>query len=473
MLKSPTIVFISFLFSILFSIYLALIASMVIFHDSIGYEYAGKLIFERGFKQFMIAGPQREPLYPILVAFSMKLGAMWHLSYQDVLKFLQISILLLTQILTWRICKQLKFSHLTTAAVILYIGFSPKIINSALICYSEIATYPWLLAIVLSASHCWMSLIKEQRNRLLIWSIILGLSFAGATLTKGVFLLIYPLFVLPIIFFTFISFKEKNKNLVILSLLFLVSVSVSYNTPIYAYKLANKKLNGQFTISDSRSSWALFGSTAKRVEPKTNHHLMAAVVYSVGSELCNKYYSLEECFYWTSSRSDSLGMNKTIELQNQKLSEENVNRQLIQLSVKEVSKDPIQYFLLTGIELIKVLFWDFRDIAYVAAFPTDIENIYNYQPLKYTLYFVMAFLTLVSFIYLTNFLRKNFSLITQRSCDMKFIILWQSCLLILFYDLAYSPFFIDPRHILPLGPVYLLVIAWMIENLFAQKTSNL
>ena len=63
-------------------------------------------------------GPNREPVYPLLVSISMKMADLFVVSYQKILAAFQILILFLTQILSLKILKRLRVSKVWRAFAI-------------------------------------------------------------------------------------------------------------------------------------------------------------------------------------------------------------------------------------------------------------------------------------------------------------------------------------------------------------------
>ena len=73
-LKSQKMFLLIFLVCFIYWGYLIFASSMVVQFDAISYEELGRMIYKEGWKAFFATGPHREPLYPLLVAFSMKIG---------------------------------------------------------------------------------------------------------------------------------------------------------------------------------------------------------------------------------------------------------------------------------------------------------------------------------------------------------------------------------------------------------------
>ena len=72
----PSSVIAIFLLSLAYWLYLASATQMSISADAAVYQDLGRLLQNHGLAAYLKTGPNREPLYPLLVMFSMKLEAM-------------------------------------------------------------------------------------------------------------------------------------------------------------------------------------------------------------------------------------------------------------------------------------------------------------------------------------------------------------------------------------------------------------
>src|SRR5271170_2900413 len=133
-----------FLASILWWVYLYFTTQIVVVFDSVGYEDLGKMIAYQGWGEFFRHGPQREPLFPWLVATSMHLGDWWGISYYYPLKMIGVLFLLLTLIFSYRLMMLLSIRPFIAALTIFYMGISPVMTNSSMRLWSEFAAYPWV-----------------------------------------------------------------------------------------------------------------------------------------------------------------------------------------------------------------------------------------------------------------------------------------------------------------------------------------
>ena len=147
----------------IYLIYLSLICQSLIIYDSIGYELLGNQILHTGLIGYLKAGPNREPLYILVVAFAQYLGKSFTVDPRWMLKLLHIGMLVISQILAFFILRGLRLKTWALVLALLYIGISPVLVNSTMWVYSEIAAVPIILAIILSAARSWKGVYANER----------------------------------------------------------------------------------------------------------------------------------------------------------------------------------------------------------------------------------------------------------------------------------------------------------------------
>lgn len=426
---------------------------MVIAHDAISYEYSGKLLFEKGWLKYFTTGPNREPLYPFLISLSMRLASLLSVSYQTIQILSQIFFLFLTQTLALFILRKLEIKEGLCALIILYLGISPSIVNSALCLYSEIITYPLILSIIILSTESLETLRQNNLRKSILMSLALSFNFTLITLTKGIFEAITPCFLLAFLYLASKELKAKNafKN----CLIFFAIFFCFYYGAITSYKGLNKKFNGRFTLTD-RASWALYGNTARRMEPLTNKRLLSALAYVPSWRLCHHLFGEKECYFWSQEPSDNLGAKKRNELST-KVSLTEVDQTLITLSLKEALKNPVQYFALYLLEGAKMLFWEAPNMQYLV-YPPVITKIYSLKPLNLSLYIIPALLTLFSLLFSLQSIKRNTLILLIFSLIVPYISL-------------HSLFFIIPRFAYPLIPLYLILISFVINGAFKKSAA--
>ena len=428
---------------------------MVIAFDSIGYESLARMIYTNGWVSYFTTGPNREPLYPLVVAASMHIGHTTSLAYVRIMAIFGVMIMFLTQALTYKILRLLNIRNGICMVVLAYLTLSPALNNAAFSLYSEIAALPIILGIILTSAGAWDSIAQTQRQRALVYGALLGILLTLATFIKAVFECITPAYL--IIFFTTVFLTDKAKKITTLLLCLAAAISFFY-VPITGYKWLNKQYNGNFAITN-RGPWALYGSTARRMEPLTLKRFAEALAFAPGEGVCNSLFGPKECDFWSYRKSDEFGLAKQGELSSQPLSPEKINATLLSLSAQKALHNPFQYTLLTFIEGLKMFFWESTKVGFVS-YPHWLQKIYDIKILNNGLRF---FASLVSLIAVLSLWRQAF--VSQRSSPVGFLM----GVLIFLYILFFSFFFILTRYALPIAPLYLISIGVWINNLAPKK----
>jgi len=454
----PPIIINVFLLSLIYWSYLGCATRMNIVFDAIGYESLGRMIKDQGWVTFFTTGPNREPLYPSLIAVSMYLEQLSGLAYVKIMAFFGIIIMFLTQILTYKILRLLNIRNGICVLVLAYLALSPALNNAAFSLYSEIAALPFILGIILTSFYLWEAILKNKQQEAFIYAALLGILLAAATFIKAVFECITPAYL--IIFFTtvFLTDKETKTEKITTFLICLIAVSIFFYIPITTYKWLNKQYNGNFVITN-RGSWALYGSTARRMEPLTLKKFAEALAYAPGEGVCNSLFGPQECDFWSFRKSDEFGFTKQAELTHQHLSPNKITTTMLSLSAQKALQNPFQYTLLTFIEGLKMSFWESTQVGFVS-YPHWLERIYNIKIFNNGLRFFASLMTMGAVIFLW--------LITLH--PLKNQIGFLISILIFLYTLFFSFFFILTRYALPLAPLYLIAIGiWINQNLAPKK----
>ena len=441
---------------LLYWTYLAGASQMIINHDAIGYEWLGSIINKNGWVEYFKTGPNREPFYPWTISMSMGLASLFSISYQTVQILFQIFLLLITQLLMLVFLKKLGVRRWLCAAVILYLGFSPSIVNSTFILYSEILSYPFVLSLLWISVESWRTLqTSKNLKTILLWSFALGINFVILTMIKASFEIITPLF---LIIFVLMS-RNLQKGLA-----FLVIALLTFYIPVTGYKFLNKKFNDNFILTD-RGAWALYGNTARRVEPATAKDVASALAFVPSWRFCIDHMGQDNCYRWSFLYSDQLGAAKRQELERQKLPTEEINKTLIDLSKTEILKNPFQYGLFYFFESLKMFFWEFPTMDYVI-YPDGAVNLYKLKIVSIGSRVIMPIVTFFSVLYPLIFLYKNRK--NRQGNDESLKILLLGLFLIFLYILTLSFFQILPRYIFPLAPVYLIFFAFAVEQILNE-----
>jgi hypothetical protein len=460
------LVLLSFCLCLTYWFFLACTAEMVIAHDSVGYEQLGTLLSTNGWSAYFHSGPNREPLYPFLISLSMRLGNVFSLSYQTFQILIQVTILFVSQLLMLKILQKMGIQPLLCALAILYFGISSSVINSAFRLYSEVATYPLMLGLILATSHLWQSLLTNDpldapsSARLFGLSSLVAIFFVLLALVKGIFELIMIPFFLPFLILIIYSLKTHDRIRLKKSLAAFFYCLLIILGMINSYKLLNKSFNGNFTLTD-RGPWALYGNTARRMEPLDAKRLAAALASIPGWRACTSIFDQDTCAFWSYGQSDEFGAAKKSELRKQNLSEGQINKQLILLSLQKALHHPLQYILLWVVEGLKLFFWESPTMAYVF-YPEAIIKIYKIKMINLGLSTVMPTLTILSMLYINVvILKRRRQLFSE---DLPLITLWFIDILLIGYFMSHAVFYIDPRYSFPLIPLYLIVIAFTLQD---------
>lgn len=457
----------SFAVCFLYWVYLLFTCHMVISCDAIGYEQLGKLLCEKGWVEYFKTGPNREPFYPFLVSLAMRIGDYFSIPYQPVMIVFQFLILLLTQLIAlYIILRILKINNLIASLTILYLGISPGIVSSALSLFSEIATYPIILAIALINYYAWISFDKSK-IRIMILAVISGMLFCFMTLNKGIFEVITPVFLVSGFIFALFT---RRKKIILSALIYLLVTSAVFYLPITSYKLANKKFNDHFAVTN-RGDYRLYGAAACRVEPLTTEQLLVALAGIPGEGFCQRIFGEEKCSYWSFIRVDEPGATKLNELINKGLRPEEASSLTVRLAIKKAMQNPAQYILLWTIEGSKMLFWESTKMGFVS-YPEILNKIFNMSLLKNGLRFSMAILTFLALLYTALFLwGRRKSIFEAKSIGHKNaeIFLLFCLLLISLFIGAYSLFATVPRFALPIAPLYLILIAFFLQKVISMR----
>ncbi len=460
----------AFLLSIVYWIYLFFTTQMEIKFDSIGYMALGKVLSGGNWVEFFRAGPTREPVYLLIVAASIKLAELTSFAQPMILKVLQLFILFLTQVLSFRILKSLNIHRNIAACAILYIGFSPALVNSALSIYSEIATYPVVLGIIFFLGLSWRNIQKESPVDILSPSLGLGILCVVITLTKGIFEVIVPALLIPFFVRGVVGWIKGNKKAVFHTFLSLSVVLFIFYSAIYGYKSLNQKYNGNFTLTD-RGSWALYGNTARRVEPLTGKRFLSALAYIPGAGVCRKIFAKSECDFWSANESDTIALTKWQELQNQGLSNKTKDQTFLKLTKKEFLKNPPQYALFFTFEGIKMLFWESTKIDSVI-YPPFISGLFDWELFKNGLRLLMFAMTSVALAYLLRFIlmnRKSFFTLGDFPDGEESTILTTIFFIsyfLLTYIFFHCFFFALTRYSFSIAPLFIILIAFWIDRTF-------
>ncbi len=435
-------------------VYLIIFSQMAISCDAIGYERLGSIIYKGGWIEYLKTGPHREPLYPLIVAVSMKIAGIFSVPYYYVQKTIQVLILLSTQLLALLLLTKLQLNKALRVLVILYIGFSPALVNSAFSLFSEIIVLPFVLGIILMSVFLWRNIQKMSYIRIVFWGLIFALLFLGVTFARGIFRYMFIIFLIPYIFMIFRFLKAKDRKSLIRIGLYIVVALAVFNGLFVSYKWLNLKHNGNFEFT-TRYGSLLYGNAAKRAEKLTFRMLLAHIAYIPGEGVAQKFFTPEEVEYCGFQRADYLrGHVKGL-----------TNQESIALAWQKFLERPFQYILFMGIESTHIFFWESTQIGFVE-YPAGLQRLFDFTPFKNSLRLIMSLLTIIAFIWIVvKVLKMRRMLFDTESHESElYQIKFFMVLLIASYAGLYSFFSVLTRYALPLAPLYLLIIACFFDR---------
>lgn len=478
LIKKPSslITLSAIIISSLYWCYLYCNASPQIIFDAIGIESSAQRIHTLGWQSYFISEPGREPIYPFLIAFSMRLADFFAIPYLKIQIFIQLLIMVITQLLLLNLLKKLKIHRFIIFGTILYFGISPAIINSAFSLFTEIAAYPFVFAILFSSSLAWKKIKTATPLQSLCYAFLLGASFTCVTFIKAIFSYILILFLIPFIMRSIIFLIHKNQIALRNSFIIMIGSALTLNAFMVPYKKLNKKYNGNYVFT-SRGPWLLFGNTAKRVQDITAKDIVVNSVFTLGDNLCFDIFH-DQCSKWNLPVVENLGNAKRNELEKSichnsitcSKSQLQIDSALMKESMKIALQKPIQYGFFSILEAFKIFFWESTKIGCVT-YPEWLQNIYDHKLFKNVLRLLISLFSIISFFHLIRQLWKNRQHIFNPQPDFQPEIIYKTLIimLILSFIIIQNFFYILARYVFPIAPLFLVCIAIFINDTCSKK----
>lgn len=454
-----------YLLPLLYWFYLACTTQMLLQHDAVGYEQLGRLLQEKGWLAYFQGGPNREPLYPLLVSLSMHLAAWAKFSYQSVLILFQIGILLLSRQLILSILRELKIRPGIIAVTVLYFCVSPAVVNSAFSLYSEIICYPLVLMIIYWGLLCLKEKGQSSAGSLLFKGLALGALLFLLTMAKAIVEAVAPVFILCL--FGGKTFYDEAGTMRSLGRNAITAASglILFFILISGYKFMNYKYSGSFSLTN-RGAEALYGNTARRVDPSAMNRIPAALASIPGPEFCPALLkNNDDCFFWSAQKSDDLMQDMASSPARQEMTRQQWSEYNFQLARWMIVQKPVPYGIFWMLEGIKMVFWDSVCIGFVV-YPLWLRNFYGIPAVHFGLPFLSAVAALFVLGYGFWYLVRGQD---RKKKDLAAVIFafW------LPWVAAHNFFFVLPRYVLPLTPVYLLLIALALDELIPRPKPRL
>jgi len=452
--------------AIIWWVYLFFTTEIVVVFDSVGYEDLGKMIANQGWGEFLRHGPQREPMFPGLIALSMQLGNWWGVSYYYPLKMIGILFLFLTMIFSYRLMTMLTIRPFIVALTILYMGISPVMTNSSMRLWSEFAAYPWVVLAVIWTIKSWQYLngVSDDRRtniKLIGHALMLAVMFLLIMSVKAVAEGVLIFYLWPFYWRVFSYWRAKNFTKARQVAGFCLAVLLVFEGGVCAYKALNYHYNGHFVFT-TRGDWALYGNTERRMEPLTPRRLGAAVAYVPGMGICEAIFTQDECDFWSARHSDDIIGQKQAELNAQGITGDAASRYFILSSAKMILSNPLQAMLLMFVEAHKMFFWE-SSIAFVT-YPDWLENIVYSPWCTVVLKAVVAFFSWIACVFAFCFLFCNPGKPSLIDDQQQQTILWIFNF-IFWFTAMYALFFILDRYAFPLISLYMVLIAFMLDKI--------
>ncbi len=439
-------------------VYLVYSAEMQISCDAKSYEESANAINEYGIRHYF-QGLNREPLYPFLVGFSMKIGRLLSLQYYYVLKIIQVLFLFITQMVALALLSRLKVSYAVRLIAICYIGFSPALVNSAFSLFSEITSYPFVLGIVLVSAVSWNKIRAWGYYKIASVALLLSILFLLATFVKGVFQYVFIVFLFPWIWIILRGIRRKDKVLCNKASLHIFILVLTFGIAINGYKYLNYKCNKNFDFTTRYAGW-LYSTALKRMQKLTPRMFLLNLASVPGDGFARMFFSPEEVRSVSYLVNDEL-LGSAINLSND---------ELLRLAKSKAFEHPFQYLLFTGIEGVKLFFWESTNIGFVE-YPQWLQDLFKNSIVRNGIRLVVSLLSVVSFAWLFILVIRKRKLITQvgRIENLPIQLSFFIFLMISSFTGLYSLFSILTRYAFPIAPLYIVTAAFFIDSLLSSK----
>ncbi len=447
-----------FAFFFIYWAYLIFHTKMVIVFDSIDYENIGRLIYEKGWLEYFRTGPQREPLYPALIALSMTWANILSVDYHLILKIFQVVLLFSTQILMIILLRKLNIRDWIIKTAIFYFGISPAMINAAFSVYYEIMVFPFVAAAVLLASSLWRDIHQIKKYRVILCKTVLfGICFSLLALGRGVFQIVFYFFIIPFCVSTFLFLFKYKVRALWRAVIFIFGAFLIFYSAVSYMKTMNLRYNGERVLCN-RHLGIFVASAYKRSQPVTPRIIASNIALIPGFGVCRLFFSQQECEY-----ADWYGMQQFNGEVSQKLAMIPKDRQepeAVRLVLEKVINHPFQYLFFSIVEALKMPFWESTQIGFVK-YPEFLTKIYDNPIMRFGLRLSMGLMTIAAFMFVTFYL--------WRGNKQNTIILFFVWLMITAYTFCYSLCCVVTRYALPIASMYIVCILFMIDAIINHR----
>ena len=463
-LHSPKTLLLPLVFILSWTYWLFLLntTSMIIIFDGATYKTTAQMIADQGWIMYFRTGPHNEPIYPALIAFAMRLAKHLPFTYEKILTSAQILILFTTQLLSLQLFKKLKLNYTLSACLILYIGFSPALVNAAFSHWSEITALPFTLGLILLSCRAWRLINTNEQRESFLTGIYCAMICIGLVSIKAIFEYIFPIYFLVFIILSIKCYLNKDRSKLKNILFFILPTLCLFYAFIFGYKSINKHFNDHFIMAD-RGPYIVYGNVIKRTDhPLTARNLGASLAIIPGDNICNKLFGSQECNYWKLQQVDYFGQGKLNELRKQGIAEGLLDQTLLNMAKDQIKQHPIQYGSLTALESLKIFFWESTHIGYVT-YPPVLTKVFDYEPFKNSLRLILSLSSVFALLFGINYVIKNFDQLWRKDESSITPIIFMLIFIVPFAAF-YSFFFIHTRYIFPIVPFHLALIGFWLQN---------
>jgi len=454
-------IIIVFVLSFVYWFYLACTTQMTIIHDAEGFQSLGSMIRDSGLSICYKGDFSREPIYPIIIAASIYISEIFSSNPFSIQVIVQLLVLFLSQWLIFITLKELKVKNIIIFCIVLYVGFSPAFLNSALSSYSEVASYPFIIGIILANIYALKALKTQSRKDIVLSAFFLGMLFVLAAFVKGIFEMIFFVFLAPYIYLLLVFVLKKNKKKVVSIGIFILVVFLTFNSLVVPYKFMKKKFSGDYVITKGRAAYVLYNGAARRAEKMSLKRISSLVVYIIGPGYCNAVFGLDECTFWDTGNLESFMHKDEIQIKLRDAPASDRDKVLIKAAKEKILQHPFQFALLAGIEAYRMFFWESTRIGFVI-YPKWLTNLYGNHIIKFVIRFVLGFLCLCATFYLTcAVFKKRKKLFVLDDHESLLSTSGLFILIIIFSNVTVHAILAAAvaRHALPIAPLYLIAIA--------------
>ncbi len=452
----------------LYWMYLFKTTSMVISCDANLFNLLGHRIAEQGWMAFFTSGNLLEPGFPFLISLSLKLSAVLPLDYFGIQKVFQLSFLLATQVLTLLILNRLSIRRPFKALVVLYLGLSPALVNSALSLFSEIMVYPFFLLIILFAFRSWQALLSGRSGPVLLFGFLTGLASLGAVLLKGIFELIAPAFLLLLILAFILSSRPLTPPVRKRLLALVISFLLAFYGGLFSYKSLNLKHTGRLALT-KRGAWSLYGNIARRAAPMDADRIITAAAFVPGARFCEKIRGAGRCRFWSFEQSDDLATAELDIFDQLQVPDDTRDKILTAEAIRMFCSTLPQQVLFYFLEAGKMLFWESTRVGYVS-YPPRLNTLFAHSGFNSVLRLLTALGTMISLLFSGVILWKRRQELKNPEGQnySQNVLLLIILLMIVVYIGSFSFFFTLIRYAFALVPLFLCLMAFTAQSFFEK-----